>query len=113
MTRKALTAALCLLLAGSVIAAAAQQEARTPTRRWTEAKARAWAGSQPWALGCNYIPRTAVPVRLSDVGFDGPVAVKDVWSGKQGGVFTGEFAPVIPYHGARLEGVKPTLFRKK
>ena len=60
MTRKALTAVLCLLLAGSVIAAAAQQEARTLTRRWTETNARAWAGSQPWALGCNYIPRTAV-----------------------------------------------------
>jgi hypothetical protein len=45
---------------------------------------------------------TAVPVRLSELGFDGPVAVKDVWSGKEIGVFSGEFAPVVPYHGAGL-----------
>jgi len=38
----------------------AQQGAKESPRRWTEAKARAWAGSQPWALGCNYIPRTAI-----------------------------------------------------
>ena len=60
MTRKPLTAALCLLLAISAIAAAAQQEARTSTRRWTEDKVRAWAGAQPWTLGCNFIPRTAI-----------------------------------------------------
>ena len=60
MTRKALTAVLCFLLAISAIAAAAQQEARTLTRRWSEIKARAWAGAQPWTFGCNYIPRTAV-----------------------------------------------------
>ena len=45
---------------------------------------------------------TAVPVRLSDVGLAGSVAVKDIWSGREIGVFTGEFAPVIPYHGAGL-----------
>jgi hypothetical protein len=45
---------------------------------------------------------TAVPVRLSELGFDGPVAVKDIWSGKEVGVFSGEFAPVVPYHGAGL-----------
>jgi alpha-galactosidase len=45
---------------------------------------------------------TAVPVRLSELGFAGPVEIKDVWSGKRVGVFTGEFAPVVPYHGAGL-----------
>jgi hypothetical protein len=61
----------------------------------------------------------AVPVRLSDLGLAGPSVVHDVWSGKKVGVFAGEFAPVIPYHGAGLyrltppEGVKPTFFRKK
>jgi alpha-galactosidase len=45
---------------------------------------------------------TTIPVRLSDVGFDGPVVIKDVWSGKRIGVFSGDFAPVIPYHGAGL-----------
>ncbi|MCK7478347.1 MAG: hypothetical protein M0C28_13800 [Candidatus Moduliflexus flocculans] len=28
--------------------------------RWTAEKANAWAGGQPWTLGCNYIPRTAI-----------------------------------------------------
>jgi len=28
--------------------------------RWTAERARAWYGSQPWALGCNYTPRTAI-----------------------------------------------------
>jgi hypothetical protein len=36
------------------------------------------------------------------LGFDGPVAIKDVWSGREIGVFAGEFAPVVPYHGAGL-----------
>jgi len=40
--------------------ALAQPGAKGSPRRWTEAKARAWAGAEPWALGCNYIPRTAV-----------------------------------------------------
>ena len=57
MTIKAPTAALCLVLA---ISAAAQQQERNATRRWTEVQAQAWAGAEPWTLGCNYIPRTAV-----------------------------------------------------
>ena len=28
--------------------------------RWSEGRARAWAESRPWILGCNYIPRTAI-----------------------------------------------------
>lgn len=44
----------------------------------------------------------AVPVRLADLGLDGPAAVTDVWSGKRVGLVTGEFAPVVPYHGAGL-----------
>ncbi|TFG57551.1 MAG: 1,4-beta-xylanase, partial [Candidatus Aminicenantes bacterium] len=57
MTIKAPTAALCLVLA---ISAAAQQQERNATRRWTEVQAQTWAGAEPWTLGCNYIPRTAV-----------------------------------------------------
>ncbi len=44
----------------------------------------------------------AVPVRLADMGLAGPVAVTDVWSGRPVGVVNGEFAPVVPYHGAGL-----------
>ncbi|MCX6573425.1 MAG: 1,4-beta-xylanase, partial [Candidatus Aminicenantes bacterium] len=28
--------------------------------RWTAEKAGDWAAGQPWTLGCNYIPRTAI-----------------------------------------------------
>ncbi|HSA96084.1 MAG TPA: glycoside hydrolase family 27 protein, partial [Acidobacteriota bacterium] len=44
----------------------------------------------------------AVPVRLADLGFDGDVAVTDVWTGRSAGTVRGEFAPVVPYHGAGL-----------
>ena len=36
-----------------------QDPKRVPAR-WTAERARAWAGAQPWALGCNYTPRTAI-----------------------------------------------------
>jgi alpha-galactosidase len=49
----------------------------------------------------------AVPVRLSDLGLTGPIVITDVWSGKRVGVFSGEFAPVIPYHGAGLYRLTP------
>jgi hypothetical protein len=49
----------------------------------------------------------AVPVRLADLGFNGPVAVTDVWTGQRSGAFRGEFAPVIPYHGAGLYRLEP------
>jgi hypothetical protein len=43
-----------------------------------------------------------VAVRPADLGFSGPVAVRDLWSGEDIGVFAGEFVPLIPYHGAGL-----------
>lgn len=41
-----------------------------------------------------------VPVQLKALGFNGACVIKDLWTGKQAGVFTGEFAPVILRHGA-------------
>jgi alpha-galactosidase len=55
-----------------------------------------------------------VPVRLTELGLEGDVAVTDVWTGEKAGIHRGEFAPVVPYHGARLfrlEGVKPLIFQ--
>ncbi len=40
--------------------ALAGQDANGPSKRWTGEKARAWATAEPWLLGCNYIPRTAI-----------------------------------------------------
>jgi hypothetical protein len=49
----------------------------------------------------------AVPVRLADLGFEGDVAVTDVWTGKKAGIHRGEFAPLVPYHGAGLYRLEP------
>ena len=84
----------------------------------------AWTADDP-STGAKYVavfntcdkhekgldPGIAVPVRLSDLGLAGSVAVTDVWNGKPVGVVTGEFTPaVVPYHGAglyRLSPIKP------
>jgi hypothetical protein len=34
--------------------------AQPPTPRWTEAQAKAWYDKQPWLVGSNYIPATAI-----------------------------------------------------
>jgi hypothetical protein len=47
-------------------------------------------------------PDAAITVNLSDVGMTGRCRIDDLWTGKSAGLFTGEFAPAIPYHGAGL-----------
>lgn len=32
----------------------------TPVARWSEAKANAWYAKQPWLVGCNFTPSTAI-----------------------------------------------------
>src|SRR5215467_706536 len=44
--------ASCALLSALVCLAQAQ--------RWSEAKANAWYAQQPWLVGANYVPATAV-----------------------------------------------------
>jgi len=75
----------------------------------------AWTAEDP-ATGARYVavfntcdgqadglePGIAVPVRLADLGISGAAAVTDVWTGKPAGVVSGEFAPVVPFHGAGL-----------
>lgn len=39
---------------GTVVAAEA------PAARWTEEKANQWFAKQPWLVGCNYVPSTAI-----------------------------------------------------
>ena len=54
------------LLAGSALTAAALglgldgSPASTDGERWSLERAAAWAAAQPWRVGCNYIPSTAV-----------------------------------------------------
>src|SRR3954470_12653159 len=47
-----------LALLFSLFAAGAQ--AQPPAGRWTEARASAWYQKQPWLVGSNYIPATAI-----------------------------------------------------
>jgi len=44
----------------------------------------------------------AVPVRLAELGFEGDVVAIDVWTGQRVGIFSGEFTPLVPFHGAGL-----------
>jgi hypothetical protein len=46
---------LPLLFMGVLMAAE-----NAPTGRWSEKKSLEWFSQQPWRVGCNYIPRTAV-----------------------------------------------------
>ncbi len=47
-------------------------------------------------------PGLAVPVHLADLGLAGNIVVTDVWTGKEVGIVSGTFAPVVPFHGAGL-----------
>jgi hypothetical protein len=57
--------------------------------------------------GKGLVHGLAVPVRLADLGLAGPVAITDVWTGKPAGVVSGEFDPVVPFHGAALFRLRP------
>ena len=60
--RSRLGALLALLLAAAMPAALpAQPPATTPAaERWTPERARAWDARQPWLVGANYVPATAI-----------------------------------------------------
>jgi hypothetical protein len=40
--------------------AEAKQEAAKPREIWTKEEANAWYAKQPWLVGCNFIPSTAI-----------------------------------------------------
>lgn len=48
-----------LLCAGLTACLSAEQVA-APSQRWTEARAEAWYASQPWPVGANFLPSTAI-----------------------------------------------------
>ena len=49
----------------------------------------------------------SVSVTLADLGFSGSVKVRDLWTHKDLGTFTGALAPEINSHGAGLYRVQP------
>ena len=52
--------------------------------------------------------KTAVMVKLAELGLSGVGKVRDLWTQQDLGVFTNEFAPVINRHGAGLYRVSPS-----
>ncbi len=50
----------------------------------------------------------SISVSLAGLGIGGAVKVRDLWTHKDLGDFTGEFAPVVNSHGAGLYRVSPT-----
>ncbi|HUI73394.1 MAG TPA: cellulase family glycosylhydrolase [Candidatus Acidoferrum sp.] len=49
-----------LLLAGLILAGLCAGAAQGQTERWTETKAKDWYAQQPWLVGSNYIPKSAI-----------------------------------------------------
>lgn len=49
-----------LTLAALAISALCANSARGQTSRWPEEKANAWYAQQPWLVGSNYIPKSAI-----------------------------------------------------
>lgn len=47
-------------------------------------------------------PVAKIPVQLKELGISSACTIQDLWHGKSLGTFSGEFAPVINYHGAGL-----------
>ncbi len=48
-----------------------------------------------------------VPIKLGDIGFTNTVNIRDLWSKKNLASVTGDFAPDVPFHGARLFRLNP------
>jgi cellulase (glycosyl hydrolase family 5) len=51
---------LIFMTAALITGACCASAARGQTARWTEQKANAWYAQQPWLVGSNYIPRSAI-----------------------------------------------------
>ncbi|HET6862386.1 MAG TPA: hypothetical protein VFH91_05045, partial [Pyrinomonadaceae bacterium] len=43
-----------------ILAVLFQVALSAPARKWTEAQANNWYRNQPWLVGSNYIPATAI-----------------------------------------------------
>lgn len=52
-------AALCLAVLWSC-GGSSEESVPTPRARWTDAEAAAWFADQPWLVGANFVPSTAI-----------------------------------------------------
>jgi hypothetical protein len=53
-------AILAVALFPGVLPAVSAQQTQAPQERWTEAQANAWYAAQPWPVGGNFLPSTAI-----------------------------------------------------
>jgi len=51
---------LCALTTAALIAVSFATGASAQTARWPEQKANAWYAQQPWLVGSNYVPKSAI-----------------------------------------------------
>jgi hypothetical protein len=49
-----------LIASASITATLCANDSRAQTPRWTEQKANAWYAQQPWLVGSNYVPQSAI-----------------------------------------------------
>ena len=75
---------------------------------------RGGPGDSPAPAATNATPMDAtatqpksVSVSLAEIGFTGPVKIRDLWNHQDLGAFSGTFAPEINSHGAGLYRVHP------
>jgi hypothetical protein len=47
-------------------------------------------------------PGLAVEVNLNDLAGEAPVRIRDLWTSSDLGEHQGIFAPIVPFHGAKL-----------
>lgn len=49
-----------------------------------------------------------IPVEIGELGFDGPVHIRDLWTGQELGEHSDVFAPLIPFRGCGLYRIQPS-----
>jgi hypothetical protein len=57
-------------------------------------------------------PGVSVSVSLADLGLSGEVRVRDLWQRRDVGLFKGEFASEVPWHGSGLYRLTPVPVAK-
>src|SRR2546426_7162134 len=50
----------CVVMAVTIVAGLCTSVLRAQTARWPEQKANAWYAQQPWLVGSNYVPKSAI-----------------------------------------------------
>jgi hypothetical protein len=58
--KKGISLALTILLACGSVAWLPGQAQQTPAERWSKERAKQWYQQQPWLVGANFIPSTAI-----------------------------------------------------